>query len=53
MMERKMEVYKVLQSKGIDVTKLEKELMAILRKGASLIELQEYLRKVIEGGEKA
>ena len=53
MMERKMEVYKVLQSKGLDVTRLEKELMTMLRKGASSIDLQEYLRKVIEGGEKA
>jgi len=52
-MEQKAEILKFLQSKGIDVLKLERELLAMLRGGISLVELQEYLKKVVERrGEK-
>jgi len=51
-MEQKAEILKFLQSKGIDALKLERELLAMLRGGMSLVELQEYLKKVIERGEK-
>jgi predicted transcriptional regulator YheO len=50
MSEGKKEIIEKLNYKGINPTKLEKDLVAILRKGSSTVEVSNYLKKVIEGG---
>lgn len=50
-MDRKENIIEVLKEKGIDPIVLERELVALFRRGASSLEVEEYLRRVIEGGE--
>ncbi|MCC6005311.1 MAG: hypothetical protein LM583_11355 [Desulfurococcaceae archaeon] len=50
MSERKKEIIEKLEHKGINPIKLEKDLIANLRKGASMVEVSNYLKKAIEGG---
>ena len=52
MSERKQEVISALKSKGIDPVKVEKEVIALLRKGASSLEVREYFRVLLEGEKK-
>ena len=49
-MSEKAEVIEALRRKGIDPVKLEKELVAMLRKGASSLEVRDHLKKLLEGG---
>jgi len=49
MSERKQEIIEELNRKGIDPVKLERDLVAILRKGASAVEVSIYFKKIIEG----
>jgi len=49
MSERKQEVIKALRSKGIDIAKVEREVIALLRKGASSLEVREYFKKLLGG----
>jgi predicted transcriptional regulator YheO len=49
MNEGKKEIIEKLKHKGINPIKLEKDLIAILRKGTSMVEVSNYLKKVIEG----
>ena len=48
-MSKKKNIIEVLKKKGIDPVALERELVALFRKGASSLEIEEYLRKIIEG----
>lgn len=52
MSERKKEVIELLKKKGIDPNKLERELMILLRKGYSTVEVSSYIRKIVEGEKK-
>jgi len=52
MSERKKEIIESLKRKGVDPVKVEKEVMMLLRKGASSLQVREYLKKLLEGGEK-
>ena len=49
MSERKQEIIKSLRSKGIDPITVEKEVVRMLRKGASSLEVREYFKKLLEG----
>lgn len=48
-MGRREELEKALREKGIDPVALEREVIALFRKGASSLEVEDYLRRVIEG----
>lgn len=50
-MSRKEEVVRTLRDKGIDALALEKELMAMLRQGATSLDVEARLKKFIEVGE--
>jgi len=50
MNERKREVMESLKKKGIDLVKLEKELISLLRKGKSALDLESHIKKLIEVG---
>jgi len=49
MSERKQEVINALRGKGIDPIKVEKEVITLLRKGASSLEVREYFKKLLGG----
>jgi len=53
MERRKHEIINALKEKGIDIVKVEKEVINMLRNRVSSIEVQKFLQRVIEGGEKA
>ena len=52
MSERKKEVVELLRKKGIDPIRLEKELLAILRKGSSSLEVRSYMKRLLEDEKK-
>ena len=52
MSERKKEIVELLKRKGIDPVRLERELVSLLRKGSSSVEVGSYLRRIIEGEKK-
>jgi len=52
MNERKKEIIELLKRKGIDVNKLERELMVLLREGGTTAEISSYIRRIIEGERK-
>ncbi len=47
MSERKQEVINALRGKGIDIIKVEKEVIALLRKGTSSLDVREYFKKIL------
>ncbi|MEM1510559.1 MAG: hypothetical protein QXT50_00400 [Thermofilum sp.] len=47
--DSKAKVVEALKMKGIDVFGLERELMMMLRRGMTSIEVYEFLKKLIEG----
>ena len=51
-MSRKERVVEALRERGIDPVALEKELLAMLRRGASSLDVESYLKRVIEGDGK-
>ena len=53
MERRKREIVEALKKKNIDIVKVEKEVVNMLRNRASSVEVQKFLQRVIEGGEKA
>jgi len=52
MNEHKKNVIEKLREMNIDAIKLEKELLLMLRKMKSSMEVRDYLKKIIEGERK-
>ncbi len=48
-MSEKDEVMEALKKKGIDPVRLERELIAMLRKESSSLKVRDYLKKMLEG----
>jgi len=51
MNNRKRDVIKALKERGIDPVRLERELVSMLRRGSSSIEISSRLREIVGGKE--
>jgi urocanate hydratase len=47
MLERKREIMELAKKRGIDLVKLEKELISMLRKGNSAFDIKSYVESYI------
>jgi len=48
-MSEKTKIVEALMKRGIDPIKLEKELLAMMRREQSPVKMRDYLRKLLEG----
>lgn len=48
MSKHKQDVMEALREKGVDLIKLEKELISLLRRGGSALDVESYIKRLIE-----